>query len=278
MVSAGLAFAVALAAPMIRDAAAAGRSITIKGSDTMVILAQRWIEQYRRVHPAAVIELTGGGSATGIAALVNGTTDLAASSVPLQPAEVTRLEGRSGRRLRRMPVALDVLAIYVHPSNPVDALSMSQLHDILTGKLQRWSEVGGVDQPIAVYGRDNSSGTYRLIRAMVLGDDDFGDGIESLPGTGSIADNVAHDPGGLGYGGIAYARRVKHLRIRKSDSEPAVEGSATTARSGEYGLARTLYLYGLEPLAPEAEAFVAWVVDDEGQKVVTDVGYFPLNP
>ena len=112
----------------------------------------------------------------------------------------------------------------------------------------------------------------------MLGEDDFGDGIESLPGTGSVADNVAHDPGGLGYGGIAYAHRVKHLRIRKTDAAPAIEGSAVTARNGEYGLARTLYLYGFEPLAPEADAFVAWALGDEGQRVVAEVGYFPLSP
>jgi phosphate transport system substrate-binding protein len=260
-----------------RDVRAETRAVTLKGSDTMVILAQRWIEQYRRSRPDAVIQLNGGGSATGIAALVNGTTDLAASSIPLDAAAAARAETKSGRRLRRIPVALDVLAIYVHPSNPVDALSLGQLHDILTGKLLSWRELGGPDAPIAVYGRENSSGSYRLIRDVVMGADDFADGIESLPGTGTVADNVARDLGGIGYGGIAYARRVKPLRIRKTDDSPAVAGSADTARSGEYGLTRTLYLYGFEPLRAETAAFVAWTLGEEGQQVVADVGYFPLG-
>jgi phosphate transport system substrate-binding protein len=261
--------------------AAAGadhETVTIKGSDTMVILVQRWIEIYHRSHHQAVVQLTGGGSLTGIAALLNGTTDLAASSVPMNPAEVARAEARSGRALRRIPVALDVLAIFVHPSNPIEEISLGQLRDVLTGRVESWRELGGLDAPIAIYGRDHSSGSYRFIREVVLGGSDFDHGAESLPGTGTVADNVAHDRNGLGYGGIAYAHGVKHLRIRRADRSSAVEGTAETARSGEYGLARKLFLFGFEPLGAAEEAFVAWVLGEEGQRVVAEVGYFPLEP
>lgn len=274
-----VAAAVLVLACTAPPALAGPRSVTLKGSDTMVILAQRWIEEYRRSNPDAVVQLTGGGSATGIAALLNGTTDLAATSIRLQPAEVARAERRSGRTLRAIPVALDVLAIYVHPSNPVDVLSIAQLRDILTGQLQSWREVGGPDLPIAVYGRDTSSGTLRLIREVVLErDDHFADDVESLPGTGTVADNVAHDRGGLGYGGIAYARPVKQLRIRTSADAPPVAGNAENARSGAYSLTRTLFLYAFEPMRPEVEAFAAWATGDAGQRVVSEVGYFPLLP
>ncbi|HZR71054.1 MAG TPA: phosphate ABC transporter substrate-binding protein [Burkholderiales bacterium] len=268
---------VAALAVAVRCERAEARSVTIKGSDTMVILAQRWIEVYGRSHPAETIELTGGGSVTGIAALLNGTTDLAASSVRLADGETARAEAHAGRRLREIPVAWDVLSIYVHPSNPVDALSLSQLRDILVGRLRRWSDVGGADAPIAIYGRESTSGSLRFLRQAVLGDEELAENVESLPGTGTVADNVARDPNGIGYGGIAYAHRVKHLAIRKADGAPAVEPSAATARNGDYRLARRLYLYGFEPLPREAESFVAWALGDEGQRVVSEVGYFPVG-
>lgn len=259
-------------------AAAESRAITIKGSDTMVILAQRWIESYRDGHPDARIQLTGGGSLTGIAALQNRTTDIATSSRSLHEEEITRLEAKSGRKLRQIPVALDVLSIYVHPSNPVESLSLHQLHDIFTGKTRSWKEVGGRDAPIAVYGRDNNSGSHRILQEMVLGDEDFFEGIESLPGTGAVVDSVANDENGLGYGGIAYARGVKHLAVRRADDSPPVPGTAETARSGDYRLARTLYLDVFEPLDPDVQTFVAWVLGPDGQAVVEQVGYYPLKP
>jgi phosphate transport system substrate-binding protein len=237
--------------------------VTIKGSDTMVILAQRWSETYQRAHPDARIELTGGGSATGIAALLNRMTDLAASSIRLDAAAVARAEARTGRKIREIPVALDVLEVYVHPSNPIQSLTTAELRDILSGRLHTWRDVGGNDAPIAVYGRDTSSGSFRLIQTVVMGDEDFAENIESLAGTGSVADNVARDPNGLGYGGLAYARRVKQVPVVASDGGPPV-------------LTRRLYLYALEPLEPEVEAFVAWTLGEDGQRVVAEVGYTPV--
>ncbi len=249
----------------------------MRGSDTMVILAQRWIEAYGAVRPEARIQLNGGGSVTGVAALINHTADLAASSRSLHDDEVARAEARTGRRLRRIPVALDLLSIYVHPSNPVDALTLAQLHDVLTGRAASWRDLGGRDAPIAVYGREQSSGTYWLLKELVLGDDDFAPEIESLPGTGAVVDSVRQDENGLGYGGVAYAHGLKQLKIQRTPDSPAVERSAETGRSGAYGLARTLYLYALEPVDPEVEAFLAWVLGPPGQAVVERVGYYPLQ-
>ena len=258
------------------SAADSDRTITIKGSDTMVILAQRWIEAYGKARPGTRIQLTGGGSLTGTAALVNHTTDIAAASHALREHEIARAEARVGRKLRRIPVALDVLTIFVHPSNPIEALTLPQLHAILTGKVTRWSEVGGPDRPIAVYGREASSGTYWLLKEIVLGEDDFAPHIESLPGTGAVVDSVSKDPGGLGYGGIAYEHGLRHVKIKQDDAAPAIEGNAETARSGAYGLARTLYLYTFEPLPPEVEEFVGWTLAPDGQAVVRTVGYYPI--
>jgi phosphate transport system substrate-binding protein len=250
--------------------------VTIKGSDTMVILTQRWIEAYRAAVPDAKIQLTGGGSATGIAALLNGTTDIADSSRRPTRAEIALAEAHAGKTLREIPVALDVLSIYVHPSNPVSVLTVAQLHDILTGKIKSWAALGGPDVPIAVYGRENNSGSYWLLRETVLGDDDFGVAVESLPGTAAIVDSVSKDRNGLGYGGIAYAPNLKRVKIKRTDEAPAVEGNAETARTGEYSLARRLYFYVFEPVAPEVQAFIDWVLASDGQRIVAQVGYFPL--
>lgn len=251
-------------------------TVTIKGSDTMVILAQRWIEQYKRAHPEAVLQLTGGGSETGIAALTNGTTDIAAASRPMSDAEVARAEARHGQRIQQIPVAYDALAIVVHESNPVEALSLPDLARVFRGEVHGWAEVGGRDAPIALYGRDHNSGSWAFLRHQVLHDEDFSLDVLNLVGTASIVDSVAKDPNGIGYGGIAYAAGLKNLALRTDAGGTPVAATVENVRNGSYPLSRRLWLHVAQPYDEDVARFLAWVQSPAGQSVVTAVGFYPL--
>jgi len=269
-------FVVAFA--MLAGPPAHADTVTVKGSDTMVILAQRWIERYLDENPGAVVQLTGGGSETGIAALTNGTTDVAAASRPMSAAEVARAEARHGRRVVQVPVAIDALAVVVHGSNPIDALSLDELRAIFLGERRRWEELGGPERPIAIYGRDHSSGSWTFFRQQVLDGQDFSLDMLSLVGTASVFDSVAKDPNGIGFGGIAYAKDgTKKLRLRGGPDGPAVEPTFENARDGSYPLARTLFFHVVEPRDADTQRFVDWVLGDRGQRVVREVGYYPLQ-
>jgi phosphate transport system substrate-binding protein len=256
---------------------ALAQSVTVKGSDTMVILGQKWAEIYMQKNPAAKIQVTGGGSGTGIAALINGTTDIAEASRPMKSSEVSSAESRQGGKVKETPVALDALSIYVHESNPLTELSLPQARKIYTGQITNWKDVGGKDAPITLYSRENNSGTYVFFKEHVLQNDDFDPSAQTLPGTASVVNAVSKDPNGIGYGGIAYAAGIKPLKIKKDDNAPAVEGTLENAQNGKYGLARELYFYYFPGKNAAADGFVTWVLSDDGQKLVGDVGYYPLK-
>jgi phosphate transport system substrate-binding protein len=251
-------------------------TVTIKGSDTMVILAQRWIEHYKGAHPDAVLQLTGGGSETGIAALTNGTTDIAAASRPMTAAEVARAEARHGQHIAQIPVAWDALAIVVNESNPVDALSLPDLARVFRGDVHDWKDLGGRDAPIALYGRDHNSGSWAFLRHQVLHDEDFSLDVLNLVGTASIVDSVAKDPNGIGYGGIAYAAGLKNLRLAPEGGAP-VAATVENVRNGTYPLARKLWFHVAQPTDDDTAKFVAWVLSPAGQSVVGEVGFYPLQ-
>jgi phosphate transport system substrate-binding protein len=268
---------VAVAATLLASSAEAAGSVTIKGSDTMVILGQKWAESYMKQHPDTKIQVTGGGSGTGIAALINGTTDIAESSRAMKATELKSAESRQGGKVKEIPVALDALSIYVSSANPLTEISLPQAKKIYTGVITNWKEVGGKDAPITIYSRENNSGTYVFFKEHVLEDDDFDPSAQTLPGTASVVNAVSKDPNGIGYGGIAYAEGVKPLLIKKDDDAPAVEGTLENAQSGKYGLARELYFYMVPGKNAAADAFAAWVVSPDGQSIVDDVGYYPLE-
>lgn len=252
-------------------------TVTVKGSDTMVILAQRWIEAYRREHPASVVQLTGGGSETGIAALTNGTTDIAAASRPMTPAEVVRAESRGSRQIVQIPVAYDALAVLVHASNPVDTLTLDDLARVFRGEVTNWKELGGRDAPIAPYGRDHNSGSWAFFRREVLRDEDFSIDVLNLVGTASVVDSVAHDPNGIGYGGVAYVAGVENLRLKADAEAPAVAATLENVRNGSYPLARRLWFHVAEPRDADTARFVDWVLGPSGQQIVSQVGFYPLS-
>ena len=266
------AFALALLGAPVAEAA----DVTVKGSDTMVLLGQKWAEAYMGRNPGTKIQVTGGGLGTGIAALANGTTDIAESSRPMKPQEAAAAEATAGAKVKSLPVALDALSIYVAKSNPVEEISIPQLRKIYTGAVGNWKDVGGPDRPINLYSRENNSGTYVFFKEHVLANDDLDPSAQTLPGTAAVVNAVAKDPDAIGYGGIAYAEGVKRLRVRKDDASPAVEGTLENARNGSYGLSRELFFFFVPGRKPEADRFAEWTVSPDGQKVVQDVGYYPL--
>ena len=265
---AGLALA---AAPVL------AKPITVKGSDTMVILGQRWAERYMNDHAGQVIMVTGGGSGTGIAALINGTTDICQASRAMRTDEKLKLRDRYQTMGTEIPVAKDGLTVYVHPANPVKELTIAQLRDIYLGTTTNWKQVGGKDATIILYGRENSSGTYGYFKEHVLDNRDFSERVQTLPGTAAVVNAVSKDPNGVGYGGAAYAKGVREVGLKKDNKSPAVLPSAATVRDSSYPLSRYLYFYMRRKPEGDARKFVDWVLSPEGQKLAGEVGYFPLN-
>jgi phosphate transport system substrate-binding protein len=255
---------------------AQGNSITIKGSDTMVLLGQRWAEVYMKKNPGSRIQVTGGGSGTGIAALINGTTDICEASRPMKDKEKEDAKAKRGAEVKEIPVAVDGLAIYLNAANPIKELSLGQLKGIYTGTITNWKDVGGKDGKIIAYGRENNSGTYAYFKEHVLGNGDFHPSVQTLPGTSAVTNAVAKDPRSIGYGGIAYAKGIHHAMVKKDDSSPAVEPSMENVLSGRYPISRYLYWYTAGEPTGEMKKLVDWVLGPEGQKLVQEVGYYPL--
>lgn len=252
-------------------------TITVKGSDTMVILAQKWAEVYMRENPETKIQVTGGGTGTGFAALQNKTTDLCNASRPIKPAEVAACVRAFNKRPTEYKVAMDGLSIYVHESNPVKELTLEQLDGIFTGRIRNWKEVGGHDAKITLYSRENSSGTYEFFKEHVLKGKDFAAAAQTMPGTAVLLERVGRDRNGIGYGGAAYGAGAREVAVKKDAGSKAVEPSEATVTSGEYPISRFLFIY-VNPALDKGEIaqYLKWIRSEEGQKVVKDVGYYPL--
>ena len=246
-------------------------SITIKGSDTMVILGQRWAEVYMKQNPGARVQVTGGGSGTGIAALLNGTTDIAESSRPMKDKEKEELKAKTGKEAVETSVAVDGLAIYLHSSNPVKELTLDQVKQIYTGKITNWKEVGGKDAKIIFYSRENNSGTYVYFKEHVLQNADFHPSAQTLPGTAAVTNAISKDPKSIGYGGIAYAKSIRHALVKKDADSPAIEPNMENVLSGKYPISRNLYWYTAGTPAGEIKKLVDWALGAEGQKLVESV-------
>lgn len=256
-------------------AAADKKPLTIKGSDTMVILGQRLAEEYMVKNPGVVVQVNGGGSGTGIAALINGTVDLAQSSRAMKDDEKQKAAQARGSEIVEQPVALDALAVFVNTGSPVQHLTMAQLKDIFQGKVTNWNQVGGPNATIVLYGRENSSGTYDYFREHVLEKGDFAPRVQTLQGTAAVINAVGRDKNGIGYGGIAYAKDVRPLGIAATGA-PIAPSEATVA-DGTYPLSRKLFFYYPQNAPERVTKFVQWSLTPEGQELVTKVGYFPLN-
>lgn len=265
---------------------ALAQNITVKGSDTMVLVAQKWAEIYQNKHKGVAIQVTGGGSGTGIAALVNGTCNIANSSREIKGSE-RKLAMSNGVDVKEFPVALDAICVVVGKDNPINELSMEQLMSIYIGAVNNWQQVGGAPGSIVRYSRENNSGTYVFFKEHVLKNKDYAADCQTMPGTATVADAVGHDPKGIGYGGVAYfltRSDCKILKIKKDAASPGVapvtpDGKSinySVVYSGDYAISRYLYCY--TPGAPKGElrAYLDWILGPEGQEIAKEDGYIPL--
>jgi phosphate transport system substrate-binding protein len=254
----------------------APKKITIKGSDTMVLIAQRWAEVYMKSHPEVALQVTGGGSGTGISALINGATDICNASRPMKQSEMDQLKERYGSLGIEIRCAKDGITVYLNESNPVKELSVKQLSGIYTGKIKNWKEVGGPDAEIKLYGRENSSGTYVFFQENVV-KGDYATSCQTLPGTAAVVNAVKNDKYGIGYGGAAYSKGIKQCMVKKDDKSQAYAPSAETIKNGTYPISRYLYMYLRNRPTGELKNYIDWILGPEGQKLVVEQGYFPVK-
>jgi len=250
--------------------------ITIKGSDTMVILSQKWAEVYMKKNPATTIQVTGGGSGVGLAALINGSTDIANSSRPIKSSEVGKLKEKYGSMGVEIPCAKDGLSVFLNKENIVSELTIKQLGDIFSGKITNWKEVGGADAKIQLYGRESSSGTFEFFKEHVV-KTDFSPRCQTLPGTAAIVNAVKKDKYSIGYGGSAYAEGVKDCKVKKDAKSKGVLPTVATVKNNSYPITRYLYMYLKSKPKGETKAFVDWILSPAGQVYVQEVGYYPLK-
>lgn len=260
-----------------------GGVIQVKGSDTMVNLAQMWAEKYMDENRQTVIAVTGGGSGTGITAMINGTTDIATSSREMKGKEKDKA-GDKGIEVVEHKVGLDGIAVIVHPSNPVSELSIDQLAGIFSGRITDWKDIGGEPGPIVVLSRESNSGTHVFFKEHVLnkgrsdGGVEFGADTLLLPSSQAIYDEAVQNPKTIGYVGLGYARdNVKALEVEKDEATPAVTPSVITVQNGDYPISRPLYMYTKKDAPQSVLDFLDWIKGSEGQQVVGDLEFVPLK-
>ena len=247
-------------------------SINIEGSDTMVNLGQAWAETFQNDNPGVMISIKGGGSGTGIAALINGTIDLALSSREIKEEEVADAQDRDIDPFE-IEVATDGIAVVAHPDNQLAGLTMDQLGQIYRGEITNWSEVGGTDGQIVLLSRDSASGTYEFFKEAVVGkDNEYAREAKLLPSTQAIIDETKNNPNAIGYVGIGYV--VPEVKILELDG---IAASIEAARDGSYGLSRGLFYYSDGEPAGVVKSFIDWVLTPEGQKVVEEQGFVPVG-
>jgi phosphate transport system substrate-binding protein len=260
-------------------------TIVNKGSDTLVNLALAWAENYHQLHPQVEISVTGGGSGTGIAALINGTVDLANASRQIKPEEITQATDNGINPVEHI-VARDAIAVIVNPQNPINQLTIQQLADIFSGKINNWDEIGGDDRPIVRLSRETNSGThvFFLENVIRLGDANnktlFSTDTLLLPSSEGITAETRDNPNVIGYDGLGYVTpEVKVIAVAKDGSGPYVLPSAETVNKGEYPIARDLYMYTNGEPSGSVLDYLDWIMTPEAQAVVLQLGFVPIgNP
>lgn len=256
---------------------AAQRTVSIKGSDTLLILNQEWAEAFGK--KGGNIAVSGGGSSIGINAFINGVTDIAASSRKIRKSEIDRARSR-GAVSNEIPVALDGLAIIVHQSNPLKEIDLDTLRRIYVGQVTNWKQIGGADEPIVVFSRDSNSGTYGFFQENVLRNQNWGKSVRFMPSTSEEAREVSRTEGGIAYGGVAYftgKRGIKILNVAARKGGEAFAPNEANVRSKKYPIWRYLYFYTNGRPTGETKRFVDFVLSNEGQQIVERVGYYSLR-
>jgi phosphate transport system substrate-binding protein len=254
-----------------------------KGSDTLVNVAQAWAEEYQNVSTDVAIAVSGGGSGTGIAAMINGTVDIANASRKMKDKEI-KMAREHGHNPIEHVVGYDALAVYLHPDNPLEKLSLSQLGEIYgrKGKAKSWSDLGVTvpgckNNEIVVVSRQNNSGTYAYFRKAVLGKDKYRSGTLDMHGSKDVVDLVEKTPCAIGYSGLAYATDHVKLACISKNGETCVNPSVATAVDRSYPIARPLFMYTNGEPEGEIKKYLDWVMSDAGQCIIRNKGYAPMK-
>ena len=253
-----------------------------KGSDTLVNVAQAWAEAYQKVNPDVAIAVSGGGSGTGIAAMINGTVDIANASRKMKDKEKKMAKDRGQDPVEHI-VGYDALAVFIHQDNPVTTFTIEQLADIYgrKGKARKWSDLGvtvpGCKDEIVVVSRQNNSGTYAYFKKAVLGKDKFKNGTLDMHGSKDVVDLVEKTPCAIGYSGLAYATDHLQMACISKDGEPCVSPSVETAGDGSYPIARPLMMYTNGQPQGDIKTYMDWIMSDEGQCIILNKGYAPVR-
>lgn len=260
-----------------------GAYIENKGSDTMVNLALAWAEKYQELHPEVRISVTGGGSGTGIAALINATVDIANASRSIKPEELDQAK-LNGQNPVEFVVARDAIAVIVNPNNPVNELTIQQISDIYRGIINNWSEVGGENRPIVRLSRETNSGTHVYFLEVVIrmGDSKnnsfFSPDTLLLPSSEGITAEVGDNPNAIGYDGLGYVTpNVKMIAVSKQDGSPYVLPSADTVNDTMYPIARDLYMYTTNEPNGAIKDYIQWILTPEAQTIVQELGFVPIS-
>jgi len=259
------------------------KALQVKGSDTMVNLGQAWSEEFMKQNPEISIAMTGGGSGTGIAALIGGTTDIAQASRNMEPKEI-ELARKKGIEPKEIHVANDGITLVVHPKNPVSRLTVKQLSDIYIGKIKNWKEVGGPDLKIVALSRERNSGThvFFLEHVVKLGEkknkNEFAPGILMMPSSQAIIEEVKSNPSAIGYVGLGYLTdQEKALEIARAPGSAYVKPSIKTVTSNQYPISRSLLFYTNGEPAGDVKSFIDYVLSKEGQKMVLKMDFVPIK-
>jgi phosphate transport system substrate-binding protein len=264
-----------------KSAGPATQTIENKGSDTLVNLALAWAERYMKEHPDVRISVTGGGSGTGIASLMNATVDIANASREMKPDEIKAAEA-NGITPVEFVVARDAIAVVANPSNPVNGLTLQQISDIYTGKITNWRQVGGQDRPIVLLSRESNSGTYVYVLEHVIRMGNsrsrllFSPDTLLMPSSEGISTEVRQNPNAIGYDGLGYVTPdQKVLGVARNAASPYVEPSVATVNDGSYPISRPLYMYTAGEPGGQVKAYLDWVLGP-GQSEVSRLGFVPL--
>ena len=262
--------------------AQAARTIQNTGSDTLVNLALAWAENYMGAHPEVRVSVTGGGSGTGIAGLINKTVDIANASRAMKKEEIEAAK-KNGVDPVEHTVARDAIAVVVHPSNPVQGMTIPQLADIYTGKVTNWQELGGEDRPIVLLSRESNSGTYvyfleNVVRQGVKSDLMFSPDTLLMPSSEGISNEVRQNPNAIGYDGLGYVTDdQKVLAVAKDATSSPVLPSVDTVNDNTYPISRPLYMYTAGEPQGAVKIYLDWILGPEGQAIVPTLGFVPLQ-
>jgi phosphate transport system substrate-binding protein len=272
--------------PTSSTAVAASNSsayIQNKGSDTIVNLALAWAEKYQQEHPEVRISVTGGGSGTGIAALINGTVDIANASRKIKDEEIAQAKANGIDPVEHI-IARDAIAVIVNPENPVSQLTLKQISDIYSGKLSNWKEIGGDDRPIVRLSRETNSGThvYFLETVLRLGKKDdktlFSMDTLLLPSSEGIVAEIRQNPNAIGYDGLGYVPKdLKMIAIAKEEGGAYVLPSIATVNDKTYPIARDLYMYTNGQPKGVVKEYLDWILSPEAQDIVAQLGFVPVG-